>query len=142
MTQNLMDQFFRSDFIPVPRPLIKLFGTDGAVLLSELYSEYQYWRLMAKLEKDGSFYSTVDNIEANTGLSKKIQLKEIKKLKEYGAVTVIVKGMPKKRYFKINCDIIEKISHDLMKMPGGRTLAINNISVSCDSLKPDKRHVF
>ena len=137
-----MDEFFNHEFIRVPRPLIKLFGTDGALLMSELYAEYRFWRLQAKLEKDGSFFSTVENIESSTGLSKKIQLKEIKKLVDYGIITVKVKGMPRKRYFKINCDVIGKMTKDLMKMPGGKSPNVNNISVVCGVQNIDPKYVF
>jgi hypothetical protein len=42
--KNKIDRVFEQDFIRVPRPLIREYGLQAAVMLAEIYSEYTYWR--------------------------------------------------------------------------------------------------
>ena len=93
---------FESDFIRVPRPFIRRFNLNTAVMLSEIYSEYTYWKDHNGLQDGGWFYSTVDNMLNNTGLSKHQQLVACKELETYGIIKVKYHGMPKKRYFKFD----------------------------------------
>lgn len=89
------------NFITVNKDLIKLLGLEEAILLGELASEHDYWETQDKLE-DGYFYSTVENIENHTTLSDHKQRKAIKNLKSKNLIDVKVKGIPAKRYIKIN----------------------------------------
>lgn len=100
--KNKLDQMFESDFIRVPRPFIRRFNLNTAVMLSEIYSEYTYWKDHNGLQDGGWFYSTVDNMLNNTGLSKHQQLVACKELETYGIIKVKYHGMPKKRYFKFD----------------------------------------
>lgn len=93
---------FESDFIRLPRPFIRKFNLNTAVMLSEIYSEYTYWRDRNELQPGGWFYSTVENIYKNTGLSKHQQLTACKELEACGIIKIRYYGMPKKRYFKFD----------------------------------------
>ena len=42
--KNKLDKLFESDFVRVPRPFIRKFNLNTAVMLSEIYSEYTYWK--------------------------------------------------------------------------------------------------
>ena len=97
--KNKLDIMFESDFIRLPRPFIRKFNLNTAVMLSEIYSEYTYWRDRNELQPGGWFYSTVENIYKNTGLSKHQQLTACKELVSYGIIKIKYHGMPKKRYF-------------------------------------------
>ena len=88
-------------FISVNRYIAKAVSLEGAVMLGELASEHQYHASRGQLE-DGYFYSTLENIEERTTLTRKKQDKAIKALTEKGIIDVKVKGCPPKRYFKIN----------------------------------------
>ena len=68
--KNKLDKMFESDFVRVPRPFIRKFNLNTAVMVSEIYSEYTYWRERDGLQQGGWFYSTVENMYYNTGLSK------------------------------------------------------------------------
>lgn len=94
------------NFIVVNKSLIHLFGLEETLILGELVSEYEYWRNQGKLE-DGWFYSTVENIEKNTSLSKHKQKKALENLQQVGVICYQRKGMPAKRYIKINEDVLE-----------------------------------
>ena len=110
--KNKLDKMFESDFIRVPRPFIRKFNLNTAVMLSEIYSEYTYWKDRNELQQGGWFYSTVENMGYNTGLSKHQQLVACKELEEYGIIKVKYHGMPKKRYFKFDPTMFEKLYND------------------------------
>lgn len=106
---NKLDKMFENDFIRLPRPFIRMFNLNTAVMLSEIYSEYMYWQSQNKLEKGGWFFSTVENMYCNTGLSKHQQLIACKELESAGIIKVKYQGLPKKRYFKFNSAIINQL---------------------------------
>ena len=100
---------FEKDFLRVPRPFIRMFNLNTAVMLSEIYSEYTYWKSRDKLEKGGWFFSTTENMYCQTGLSKHQQLVACKELVSYGIIKVKYQGLPKKRYFKFDPVMFNKL---------------------------------
>ena len=110
--KNKLDKMFESDFVRVPRPFIRRFNLNTAVMLSEIYSEYTYWRERDGLQQGGWFFSTVENMYYNTGLSKHQQLAACKELVEYGIIKMKYHGMPKKRYFKFEATAFNKLYSD------------------------------
>jgi hypothetical protein len=90
-----------SNYITVNKALIRLLGIDEAIILGELASEYEYWYRREELQ-DGYFYSTIENIEENTTLTEYKQRKALNNLKEQGIVSIKIKGIPAKRFIKIN----------------------------------------
>jgi len=117
---------FESDFIRVPRPFIRKFNLNTAVMLSEIYSEYTYWRDRNELQPGGWFYSTVENIYNNTGLSKHQQLTACKELETHGIIKIRYYGMPKKRYFKFNTTKLNELNRDF-------TMNINQNKIDPDA---------
>ena len=69
-----LDEMFKSDFLRLPRPFIRRFNLNTAVMLSEIYSEYTYWKERDGLQQGGWFFSTIENMYYNTGLSRHQQL--------------------------------------------------------------------
>jgi hypothetical protein len=59
----------------VNKDLMRAFGIEEAILLGELASEYEYLKKQYAIENEW-FYSTVENIEKNTTLSKYKQKKD------------------------------------------------------------------
>ena len=110
--KNKLDKMFESDFVRVPRPFIRKFSLNTAVMLSEIYSEYTYWKDRNELQQGGWFYSTVENMGYNIGLSKHQQLVACKELEDYGIIKIKYHGMPKKRYFKFDSTMFEKLYND------------------------------
>ena len=104
-----LDKMFEKDFLRVPRPFIRMFNLNTAVILSEIYSEYTYWKSRDKLEKGGWFFSTTENMYCQTGLSKHQQLVACKELVSYGIIKVKYQGLPKKRYFKFDPAMFNKL---------------------------------
>ena len=114
-----LDKMFESDFVRVARPFIRKFNLNTAVMLSEIYSEYTYWRDRDGLQQGGWFFSTVENMYYNTGLSKHQQLAACKELVEYGIIKMKYHGMPKKRYFKFNAAGFNKLYDDFQLNSNG-----------------------
>ena len=110
--KNKLDKMFANDFIRVPRPFIRKFNLNTAIMLSEIYSEHSYWKDRGGLQDGGWFFSTVENICYNTGLSKHQQLVATKELEAYGIIKVKYQGMPKKRYFKFVSTAFDKLYND------------------------------
>lgn len=108
-------QLIASDsFITVNKELIKLVGLEEAIIFGELASEWDYWSKRNEI-KDGWFFSTIENIEDKTTLSEHKQRKALNKLKELGFIDIMVKGLPAKRYIKINEDGVKDALLKTMK---------------------------
>lgn len=106
---NILQLIAHDSFITVNKELIKKVGLEEAIILGELASEFDYWTKREGLTEDGYFFSTIENIEEKTTLSKYQQNKAFKKLKEMKLVDVSVRGLPAKRYIKINEENLLKL---------------------------------
>ena len=102
---SVIDILSSENYIVVNKKIASELGLCEAILLGELASEHKYWANIEKLE-DGFFYSTVENIKENTTLSRKQQTRAMNTLEEKGIVTAVLKGIPAKRYVRINEDSI------------------------------------
>lgn len=110
------------NFIAVNKTLIKVFGLDEAIMLGELASEFEYWQEQGRLDEDNFFFSTVENIEDNTGIKEKRQRAILNNLKEKGVVEMKLKGLPAKRYIKINeAQLVSILMNNSGETSGTRT---------------------
>jgi len=89
-------------FISVNKSIAKKIGLVPAVILAELISEQKYWTNRKILDENGFFFSTIENIENNSGIKRSQQDRAIEELIEAGLIYKVSKGMPRKRFFKIN----------------------------------------
>nr|DAV02687.1 MAG TPA: Replication initiator A family protein [Caudoviricetes sp.] len=104
---NILSLLASDNYIVINRDLLKKYGINVTLMLCELASEYNYFYQNGKLE-DGMFYSTIDNINERTGLSKYQQSEALKVLDKIGIVKSVVKGIPAKRFFKIDVEELAK----------------------------------
>lgn len=104
---NILSLLASDNYIVINRDLLKKYGINVALMLCELASEYNYFDQSGKLE-NGMFYSTIGNINERTGLSKYQQSEALKVLDNIGIVKSVVKGIPAKRYFKIDVEELAK----------------------------------
>ena len=133
MELNIICLLASDNYIVVNKDLIKEFGINTALMLGELASEYQYYYKNNMLEND-MFFSTIENIEENTGLSKHQQKKALDELKSMGIIDVIVKGLPAKRYIKIDINVLankfannwQTSSEKISKLEGKKVAGNNN----------------
>ncbi len=110
-----------SSFIMTNKILIKAVGTDAAIMLGELCSEYNYWEQRGELTEDNWFYSTRENIEDNTGLSEHKQRMAINKLLQKQLIETKRMGIPCKTYYKLNesniLDCYNETQKNIIKSP-------------------------
>ena len=108
---SILDLICSNGFITVNRHIASIVGLEAAVVLGELSSEYLYWQ-----EHDpnfnGEFYSTIENLEQRTFLSGYSQRLALNKLQEQGWIQVTKKGMPAKRYIRLNEEKISEVVND------------------------------
>ena len=103
-------QLISSDaFITLNKEMIKAVGLEEAIMLGELASEYDYWQKRDGLTEDGYFFTTVENVEDKTTLSDYKQRKCLKNLQEVGLISVSIRGIPAKRYVKLDEEKIGNI---------------------------------
>lgn len=113
------------NYIVVNKELIKIIGLEETIILGELASEYSYYLDRDELE-DGYFYSTIENIENNTGINEYKQRKAINSLKSNDILDIKIKGIPAKRYIKINEEQVVNILNSKFQ---------NNLSASSLNFK-------
>ena len=94
-------------YIILNKRLVIELGLDEALIIGELAAEYNYWEQSGELT-DGYFYSTIENISKNIGMSDYRQRECLKRLEKAGFINIKVKGVPPKRFIKINEDAILK----------------------------------
>lgn len=79
-------------------------GLNEAVAYASLIAKFAYYERNNLLDEEGYFYCTAIDLEETTCLKRRQQEKAIKVLKENNLIFYKIKGIPAKRYFKINCD--------------------------------------
>lgn len=90
------------DNLIVNRKVIKLLGAETAVFLGELIAKYSLWEERDDLDKDGFFYCTENKIKELTSWGWEKQNKMLKKLEDNGILERINRGLPLKRYIRLN----------------------------------------
>jgi hypothetical protein len=94
-------------FILINKKLFKVLGGDcpTAVLLGELISISKYFYETKKIDW---FFITVDSIERALLISDSVQRRSLSFLKEIGFIELEKRGIPQKRFIKINYSAIMK----------------------------------
>lgn len=103
-----------SSYVIANKRLIMELGMQEAVLLGELCSEYNYWKRSGGLDGEW-FYSTVENVERETGIKKTTQASMFGRLKRLGLLDVRKFGMPPCRHIRLDFGAIE----ELLERPDG-----------------------
>jgi hypothetical protein len=108
-------------FIVLNKALAKQIGLKESVLLADLISKEEYFKLNGMT--DGWFFNTEANIQEDTTLSPYQQRKALKTLKEKNIIETKKMGLPAKQFFKINEQQVVKLLKDLSLT---KLTAINN----------------
>lgn len=98
---NILELLSQDNFIMYNINIAHSIGIDEAILIGEMARKWNYWNKENKLDGDGSFYISQEDIESDTGLSPYRQRQALKKLKELGVVNVVLKGMPAVNHYQI-----------------------------------------
>ena len=104
------------NFITVNRTVAGIVGLEAAVIFGELASESNYWQ-QHNPEAGGWFFSTVENLQKRTFLSAHQQREAIKRLEDQGWIETEKKGMPARRFIRMNeAAIIESLHNQSLKI--------------------------
>lgn len=105
MVKNSIKQLLMtSNFYVLNKTLVKKLGIETAFFLTTLVEADE-----VLADEDGWFYQTVPQIEEMTGLTKHKQNNCINELTSLGILLQENKGMPMKRYFKLDYEKISNI---------------------------------
>ena len=101
-------------FLMANKEIIRLTDIETAILYSDLAGAQDYWSERAE-SQDGYFYRTQNEIELNTTLSAKVQLRCLRLLEDKGLIKTKLKGLPAKKYFCIDSECMYRLSQLLQK---------------------------
>ena len=110
MSKILVKQLLTSsNYWTLNKTVVKMFGIETAFLLTNLAEAET---MMS--DKDGWFYQTSETLEKITTLSRYKQDRGIEQLEEAGILKKDVRGIPAKRYFKLDYKVLSnKIVNNL-----------------------------
>ena len=104
-----MDEIFKllnpDNTVTINRPLAHALGTTEAIIYSALIAKQAYYGQRGMLDEQGFFYSTIADLQESTGLTRYQQDRAIKNLTEFALIECCKKGIPARRYFRINNDV-------------------------------------
>lgn len=109
-------------------------GATETIILYTLISKYYYYERNSMLYEEGWFYVTIPDLHESSSFGEKIQRNAIKHLENLGFIQTALKGVPAKRYFKINNDL-NLLQEYLEK---GEEIANNIKNAENSSKKPEK----
>lgn len=105
---GVIDLIRSDNYLILNRVFIWELGLNPAILLCELANQSAHFDKDNKLEtfndEEGYFFEKISEMELRTGLSRKEQDTALKVLRDRGLIKSLVKGLPAKRYFKIDED--------------------------------------
>ncbi len=104
-------------FIQIPYILIDYFGEDkdSLFMLIHFLTQHKFLSGMGQIDEFDYFYSTVESIKNKYHISDYCQRKAIKHLEDKLFITTLKKGLPAKRYIRINFSGINKILNSQAK---------------------------
>ena len=105
---NLGNVLSNGSFWRVNKKLVHIIGWEGAIILADLITKREYFRVRGELREDDSFFNTQRNIERDTLLSPYQQRLGMERLKEEGFLKIKKEGNPARNYFYINDEEIGK----------------------------------
>ena len=94
----------QGNYFSFHKKFAKYLGLEEAIILGALINKYQYYFDQGKLTEDGMFFCTVNTLYEDTTLSEYKQRKAFKNLEENGIITTDIRGIPAKRYIKLNAE--------------------------------------
>ena len=111
----LAEEVFSSTaYLKVNKELLKQFGPNLTVYITNLVDKMRYFRERGMLNEDGSFFLTLDMQVEQTGMSK-YQLRKCKeKLIKEEILKTEMRGLPPKEFYKIDLGkLVDKYLFDL-----------------------------
>lgn len=102
----MTDLLSGAGFIMYSKQAARLLGVNAAILLGELCAKHQYWLEAGRLEQEGWFFCTREDIEADTALSAFQQREAVRVLVGCGVLDCRNHGVPSRRFYRINRQVL------------------------------------
>lgn len=140
--------FGQSSYLIINKNLVKHLGINATLIYSSLVQKYSYYKQYDKLiVKDNKewFYSTVEDIEDSTTLSRYAQEPAIKKLEEAGLIEKKNFGLPASRHFHLvdTAEVIEQILEMVSLTSSGKNPhSYGGKTTSIDGEKPPQKLIY
>lgn len=141
-----MDEIFKllnpDNTVTINRPLAHALGVNEAIIYSALIAKQAYYEQREILDGEGWFYSTVNDLEESTALTKRQQCCSVKVLVTAGLIESEKRGMPARRCFRVvkDVDLLKSyLARGIEKMFELNPIAQKsdeNISTSSDKTAP------
>ncbi len=87
--------------LSVNRPLAHAIGVNAAIVFASLIAKQVYYEENQMLDESGFFYSTIEDLEESTALSRAQQDRVLSVLVKKGLIEFHVKGTPPRRFFRL-----------------------------------------
>lgn len=139
MYNGILNLLANDNYLIVNRTLMKELGLEESIIIGELASEYNYYKKNNTLEENDYFYSTIENVEKNTGINEYKQRKALNNLKSKKIIDIKIKGIPAKRYIKINESKISEILN-IKSQNNLRTSSLNFKELVPEKLKTNNNN--
>jgi uncharacterized phage protein (TIGR02220 family) len=100
----LLGLFSQDNYIVVNMALARTIGLNETILYTNLLVKYRYYKKHKQCTQIGGvdyFFSTIEDLEHSTTLTRKQQDMAIATLEELGLIRKKLMGMPAKRFFRI-----------------------------------------
>ena len=104
MSQEIFELLRADNTIHVNRTLAAAIGLNEVVIYSALLGKEYYYRSREQIDDEGMFYATASDLAERTTLTQRQQDRAITHLEKFGLISTKLKGMPARKYFKINQD--------------------------------------
>lgn len=106
---NVFDELCSSEaFWVLHKKITRVIGVETALYLAQLLDWSKYLQTQNRLN-DGWFYHTYEDVTAQTGLSRHAQIEAIKTLQKYEIMETVLKGIPRKQWFRLNTKNVKKL---------------------------------
>ena len=112
--QQMALEMISSDaYLTINKKILKRFGPETAVFLSNLADKFKYFKENGKLTQDNAFFLTYEEQSQQTGMSEH-QLRKCKKtLVEKGILWTEKRGVPAKEFYWIDFELLTKTWLDI-----------------------------
>jgi hypothetical protein len=92
----------QKNYIIYNKVIANKYGIFESIILGDLISKENYFEQQNKLDSEGFFYSTYEDIENSTSIKRDRIIKAIQTLVDFGMISKKGAGIPRKTYYKIN----------------------------------------
>jgi len=125
----------------VNKALARELGLETAIILSDLISKEDYFKLKGELDEEGYFFNTQSNLEIDLGLSPHKQRNAIELLKEKDLISVKLAGSPARNFYKINkIQLLKFLTTSSQKISQLDVKKFNNLQYNKNKVKRTKNN--